>query len=79
MAKIIVTTLDGGQHLVDANAKFEKRRDHVYCTNGGYLSPIKESMEEIQKRINEAEAQATNEKLDLILKNQQEILKILKG
>ena len=42
-----------------------------------HLRPVKESMEEIQRRINEVEAEATNTKLDLILENQKEILTLL--
>jgi len=38
---------------------------------------VKENMEEICRRINEAEAQATNKKLDEILENQRKILKKL--
>lgn len=41
------------------------------------MRPIKESMEEIQRRINEVEAEATNSKLDEILENQKEMLTLL--
>ena len=85
MAKIIVTGLDGIKYLVDSNSKFETsiRSGHVLVTAGRgdsnlYLKPIKESMEEIQKLFNEAEAESTNEKLDLILANQEKLLKALR-
>ena len=85
MAKIIVTGLDGIKYLVDSNSKFETsiRSGHVLVTTGRgdsnlYLKPIKESMEEIQKLFNEAEAESTNEKLDLILANQEKIMKALR-
>ena len=87
MAKIIVTDLNGEKHLVDSNSKFETshRSQCVLVTTGKgdihrylFLQPIRESMEEIQKLINEAEAETTNVKLDLILANQEKILKALR-
>ena len=83
MAKIIVTGANGGKHLVDSNSKFEtsSMSTEVYVTTGrGDLKvyPIRESMEEIQKLINEAEAETTNAKLDLILANQEKLLKALR-
>lgn len=81
MAKIIVTGLLGEQYLVDTNSKFEtnSRTNTVHVTDEGnlHLRPIKESMEEIQRRINEVEAEATNSKLDEILENQKEMLTLL--
>lgn len=86
MAKIIVTRLNGEKRLVDSNSKFEtswRSPKTVLVTTGKgpsewYLMPIKESMEEIQKLINEAEAGTTKEKLDLILKNQEKLMKALR-
>ena len=86
MAKIIVTTLKGEKVLVDTNSKFEisTRSSKVLVTTGEkvgidlYLQPIEESMEEVQKLINEAEAESSNAKLDLILKNLEKIMKALK-
>ena len=86
MAKIIVTGINGVKYLVDSNSKFEttKRSPNtiLVTTSGGperlYLQPIEESMEEIQKLINEAEAETTNKKLDLILANQEKLLKALR-
>lgn len=85
MAKIVVTGTNGTQYLVDSNSKFEKsnRSNAVLVTTGRgdsnlYLQPIKESLEEIQKLINEAEAETTNAKLDLILANLEKILKALR-
>ncbi len=86
MAKIIVTKLDGERALVDTNSKFETctRSGCVLVTTGRdvvkdlYLNPIKESLEEVQKFINEVEAEATNAKLDLILENQRKILEALR-
>ena len=86
MAKIIVTGLNGVKHLVDSNSKFEESTrspNTILVTTGRensdlYLHPIEESMEEIQKLINEAEAETTNEKLDLILANQEKLMKALR-
>ena len=86
MAKIIVTGLKGEKHLVDSNSKFEESTrspNTVLVTTGNgfrdlFLKPIRESMEEIQKLINEAEAETTNAKLDLILKNQEKLLSALR-
>lgn len=89
MAKIIVTVPNGKKYLVDSNSKFETSTKYntVLVTTIGRgavwmdSAPIKESMEEIQKRINEAEAAETesnNEKLDFILENQKKILKALR-
>ena len=82
MAKIIVTQVVGGiQHLVDTKGKFVKygKEQPVSVTDadGKYVGAVRESIEEIQKRINEAEAQATNKKLDEILENQRKILEKL--
>ena len=82
MAKIIVTQRNSGnQILVDVESKFEKDHGGVWVVAPGnkWIGYITESMEEIQKRITEAEAQATNKKLDQILKNQEEILEVLRG
>ena len=86
MAKIIVTTLNGKKVLVDTNSKFEisTKSDLVLVTTGErvgidlYLQPIRESMEEIRKLIKESEAEDSNAKLDLILKNLEKIMKALK-
>lgn len=85
MAKIVVTGLNGAKHLVDSTSKFETSTmsTGVLVTTGRgdlnlYLHPIRESMEEIQKLINEAEAETTNKKLDLILANQEKLLKALR-
>lgn len=84
MAKIIVTKFDGKQHLVDSNSNFQttsRSPKIVLVTTGSgdlYMQPIKESMEEILKLINEAEAETTNAKLDLILKNQEKLLSALR-
>ena len=86
MAKIIVTETPFwrvGQgpvkRIIDANDyTFEEGMGgmtRVVCEHGEFY--VKESMEEVQKRINEAEAQATNKKLDEILKNQVMIIKKL--
>lgn len=85
MAKIIVTGINGVKYLVDSNSKFETstRHDSILVTTSGgperlYLQAIKESMEEIQKLINEVEAKDTNAQLDLILENQEKIMKALR-
>ena len=86
MAKIIVTTFKEEKVLVDTNSKFEisAKSGWVLVTTGKrvgidlYLTPIKESMEEIQKLIREAEVEDSNAKLDLLLKNLEEIMKALK-
>lgn len=86
MAKIVVTAINGVRHLVDSNSKFEtsmRSPNTVLVTDDRgnsdlYLQPIIESMEEIQKLINEAEAETTNEKLDLILANQEKLMKALR-
>ena len=85
MAKIIVTGINGRKYLVDSNSKFETstRSNSIRVTTSGgperlYLQPIEESMEEIQKLINEAEAETTNAKLDLILENQKKIMEALR-
>lgn len=85
MAKILVTTLREEKVLVDTNSKFETatKSSTVLVTTGKivegglYLHPIKESMEEIQRLINEAESEATNAKLDLILETLESIKKRL--
>ena len=76
MAKIIVTIRSSGnQILVDTESKFEKDHGGVWVVAPGnqWIGYITEDMEEIQKRTNEAEAQATNEKLDAILATLNEI------
>lgn len=86
MAKIVVTALNGVKYLVDSNSKFEtstRSPNTILVTTGRgnsdlYLQPVEESMEEIQKLINEAEAETTNKKLDLILANQEKLLKALR-
>ena len=80
MAKIIVTKRNGGSKvLVDTNSKIDSDRGWVTVVGPGndWIGPVTESIEEIQKRINEAEAQATNKKLDEILENQRKILEKL--
>ena len=85
MAKIVVTTENGSKILVDVNSNFKAFGNRVILFDannanyGGVSIHVIESMEEIRKRINEAEAESTNPKLDLILKNQEEILRILKS
>jgi len=84
MAKIIVTTVNGGvKKLVDTNWKFDQSGPYVsvFGPKNEYVGPVVESIEEIQRRINEAEATeemaATNAKLDRILANQEKIFRIL--
>ena len=80
MAKIIVTQRNSGnQILVDVESKFEKDHGGVWVVAPGnqWIGYITENIEEIQKRINEAEAQSTNKKLDEILENQIKILEKL--
>ena len=81
MAKIIVTAYPGPyqqpeKRIIDADVcEFKGSHGggtHVILEHGGFT--VKESIEEIQKLINEAEAQATNKKLDEILQNQRQIL-----
>lgn len=85
MAKIIVTTVNSGtKELVDTNCSFRQFGDYIniYDLKGCYVGQTGESMEEIQRRINEAEATektaATNAKLDVILENQRKILEALR-
>lgn len=85
MAKIIVTTVNSEtKELVDTNCSFIQVGDriNIYDLQGKYVGPARESMEEIQRRINEAEATekmaATNAKLDVILENQRKILEALR-
>ena len=85
MAKIVVTAYPGPhqqseKRIIDADVcEFKGSHGggtHVILEHGGFI--VKESIEEICKLINEAEAQATNKKLDEILKNQVTITKRLK-
>lgn len=85
MAKIIVTTVNGGaKKLVDTNWKFDQSGPYVsvFGPKNEYVGPVVESIEEIQRRINEAEATeemvATNAKLDKILENQKKIMEALR-
>ena len=83
MAKIIITGIFGARYLVDSDSKFVSgsasdcvrvtTKDKTLC---GFA--IRETMTEVMELINEAESEATNEKLDLILKNQEKIMKALK-
>lgn len=83
MAKIIVTKRNGGiKVLVDTNSRFERNSDGSTCVIGpgnDWIGTVNESIEEIQRLINEIETEATNKKLDLILRNQEEILEVLRG
>ena len=85
MAKIIVTTVNSGtKELVDTNYRFSQAGQYVcvYGRKGEYVGPVGESIKEIQRRINEAEATektaATNAKLDVILENQKKIMEALR-
>lgn len=81
MAKIIVTKRSSGvKVLVDTNSRFERNSDGSTCVIGpgnDWIGTVNESIEEIQKSINEVEAHATNKKLDEILENQRRILERL--
>ena len=89
MAKIIVTAiscwkdeiLSRTESLVDTNCKFSAVGEHtsIFTPDGSDHILAEESIIEIQKRINEAEAQATNKKLDEILANQKDILRQIEG
>lgn len=78
MAKIIVTKRNGGiKVLVDTNSRFERNSDGSTCVIGPgkeWIGTVNESIQEIQRLINETEAQATNQKLDELLENQKKIL-----
>lgn len=80
MAKILVTVdlgSPGGpeKRIIDADVyEFRGRGRLTTAIRKGDFLMIKESIEEIYKLINEAEAQATNKKLDEILENQRKIL-----
>jgi len=87
MAKIIVTEvtyLNGKvvskkEQLVDTNCKFERGVNNTVVTDasGAWVITVEESLEEISKRINSAEAEGINHKLDLILQSQEAILRLL--
>ena len=81
MAKIIVTKRSSGiKVLVDTNSRFEGNSDGSTCVIGigkEWIGTVNESIEEIQKLINETEAETTNKKLDEILENQKRILERL--
>jgi hypothetical protein len=85
MAKIIVTEIfpkgEGfltRKRLIDTNSKIKENGSYPSVdTPDGEHFLVVESIEEICKLINEAEAQATNKKLDEILKNQVTIIKKL--
>ncbi len=83
MAKIIVTGILGARYLVDSDSTFKSARtiDSVRVTTKDKSLcefAIRETMPEVMKLINEAEAETTNAKLDLILKNQEKLLKALR-
>lgn len=84
MAKIIVTGILGTRYLIDSDSKFESPPhtiDSVRVTTKDKnlcQFAIKETMTEVKNLINEAEAEATNKKLDLILANQEKLLKALR-
>jgi len=85
MAKIIVTEIfPKGEcfltrkKLIDTNSKIKANGSYPSVdTPDGEHFLVVESIEEICKLINEAEAQATNKKLDEILENQRKILEKL--
>ena len=87
MAKIIVTevTYCNGkvaskqERLVDTNCKFFRVANNtvVVDANGKWTIAVEESLEEIRKRVNVAEAEGINQKLDLILQSQEAILRLL--
>jgi hypothetical protein len=84
MAKIVVTAYRGpgqepAKRIIDTDiCKFEEIAlggTFVILEKGGFA--VDESIEEICKRINEAEAQATNQKVDEINENLKAILRKL--
>ncbi|MBE5813528.1 MAG: hypothetical protein E7314_07855 [Clostridiales bacterium] len=88
MAKIIVTQhgspfnnlvrkIIETDEWVISESKLYQGKTRLDNDKGGYYIIVEESPEEVLTLIHEAEAQATNKKLDEILENQRKILEKL--